>query len=642
MTRKFYSFTFSLLAIGCALTSNAQTITTLAGTGTAGYTADGVAASTSGLNNPFGVATDVAGNVYIADYGNHRIRKVDYTTGIITTIAGTGVGTYVAGDDGGQATNARIQNPRGITVDPSGNVVFSDYGNNRIRKINTTTGIITTIAGVGGAPSYVATDDGGQATNAHLGFAWGVTYDPAGNLYIADNQNCRVRKVTPAGIISTIGGIGVVAFSGDNGPATAAAIQYPTGVARDNAGNLYIADDGNNRIRKINTSGIITTIAGSPTYGFTGDGGPSTAARLYYPRGVAADGAGNIYITDVNNNRIRKINIFGNIYTYAGNGVAAYSGDGGLPAAASLSAPTGFAQDVAHGKYYICDNDNNRIRVINTFNYPYFVAGSRQIVTTCNGAVRGLDTVLAIDDIDVGQTETWSVIVPPIFGTVAAAYSAPSPGGTMTTSGLTYTPASGYEGVDSFTVQVYDGVFYDTTTVVMYPNAGVITGVDSLCQGFTTTLSNVIGGGIWSSSNTALATVSSTGLVQNLSFVGAIDTIRYTVTNSCGVTVAIFPIRLIDTALCSGVYTPNVYKNSTALSVFPNPNNGSFTVNVSAGDKEETQFVITNLVGEKVKRFSAFTNTSVDIHFEDQPAGIYFITASNSHNQYIQKIVLTK
>jgi hypothetical protein len=344
----------------------------------------------------------------------------------------------------------------------------------------------------------------------------------------------------------------------------------------------------------------------------------------------------------MNNNRIRKINIFGNIYTYAGNGVATFAGDGGAPAAASINAPTGFALDVARGKFYICDNENNRVRVINTFNYPIFVAGPRQIVTHCNGAVRGLDTVLAIDDIDVGQTETWSVVTPPVYGSVAAAYSAPSPGGTMTTSGLTYTPLAGYQGVDSFTVQVYDGVFRDTTTVVMYPNAGVITGIDSLCQGFTTTLSNIIGGGVWSSSNTTLATVSSTGLVQNLSFAGAIDTIRYTVTNSCGVTVAIFPIRLIDTGLCQGLSTPNVYANSTALSIYPNPNNGSFTVNVTSGDKEETQFVITNLVGEKVKRFSAYTNTSVDIRLEDQPAGIYFITASNSHNQYIKKIVLTK
>ncbi len=642
MTTKLYSFTFSLLAMGLALNTQAQTITTLAGTGTAAYTADGVAASTSALNNPYGVATDAAGNVYISDYGNHRIRKVSYATGIITTIAGTGVGGYIAAQDGGPATNAEIQNPRGITVDPSGNVVFSDYGNNRIRKINMTTGIITTIAGIGGAPTYVAADDGGPATNAHLGFPWGLVYDPAGNLYIADNQNCVVRKVNTSGIISTIAGTSNCSFGGDNGPATAAKVQYPTGIGRDAAGNLYIADDGNNKIRKINTSGIITTIAGSPIYGFSGDGGPSTASQLYTPRAIAVDGPGNVYISDMNNSRIRKINIFGNIYTIAGNGVATFGGDGGLPVAASINMSTGFALDVSHGKYYICDNDNNRVRVINTFNFPYFVGGSRQVATTCHDAPRGLDTLLAIDDIDVGQTETWSVIVPPVFGTVSAAYSAPSTGSTMTTSGLTYTPPAGFTGVDSFTVNVFDGVYYDTTTIVMYPNAGVITGIDSLCQGFTTTLSNVIGGGVWSSSNTTLATVSATGLVQNLSFAGAIDTIRYTVTNSCGVTVAIFPIRLIDTGLCQGLSTPNVHQNSAALSVFPNPNRGSFTVNVASGEKEETHFVITNLVGVKVKKFTAYTNTNVDIQLEDQPSGIYYITASNSHNQYVRKIVLTK
>lgn len=640
MTRKLYSFTLALFTIGCALNSSAQTITTLAGTGSPAFSGDGALATAAGLNNPYGVAVDASGNVYIADNGNHRIRKVNYTTGIITTIAGTGTGGYLPADDGGPATAAQLQNPRGITIDPSGNVVFSDYGNNRIRKINQATGIITTIAGIGGIPTYVATDDGGPATAAHLGYAWGVAYDASGNLYIADNQNCRVRKVSPSGIITSIAGTGNCFISGDGGQATAARVQYPTGVAVDGANNLYIADDGNNRVRKVTPAGIISTIAGSPVYGFTGDGGPSTASQLYYPKNVACDAAGNVYVCDQNNDRIRKINIFGNIYTYAGNGVMGYGGDGGAPAAAAINHPTGFAQDALRGKFYICDNDNNRVRVINTFNFPYFLAGSRQVTTWCDGHVKGLDTMLAIDDIDVGQTEAWAVLTPPMFGTVSAAYTTTSTGGTVLTSGSTYTPLAGYTGVDSFSVQVYDGIYYDTTTIVIYPNAGVITGIDSVCPDFTVSLSNVIGGGVWSSSNDTLATVSATGLVTGIS--GGVDTIRYTVTNSCATTVAIFPLLVRDTAICPGLGAANVNASVEVMNVFPNPSNGSFAVNVASGTKEETYFVLTNLVGKKVRRLKATTNSILEVNLDDQPAGIYFLSASNSHHQYTKKIVIEK
>lgn len=508
----------------------AQTINTFAGIGIAGYSGDGGASTTAKLNLPYAVAADGAGNVYIADHDNNRIRKVD-PSGVITTIAGTGTGSYFG--DGGPATLARIQKPRAIAIDPSGNVVFSDYGNNRIRKINVTTGIITTIAGTGGIPAF--SGDGGPATAAQLGYAWGITYDAAGNLFIADNQNCRVRKVTPAGIISTIAGNGSCFISGDGGPAIAARVQYPTGVAVDGVGNLYIADNGNNRVRKINTSGTISTIAGTPTYGFSGDGGPSTAAMVSAPVGIATDPSGNVYIADQNNNRIRKINTAGIISTYAGNGTAGYSGDGGMPTLASLNHPSGFATD-GLGKFYIADNENNCIRIVQILSHaPTFTGGRSQSRTICPVEFIGIDSLLAVYDVDTGQTENWSVVTPPAHGILVAAYTALSTGATIYPTGLTYAPASGYLGLDSFKVQVSDGLFADTTTIyitiIAPPDPGTITGRDSVCTGDSALLTNAVTGGVWSSDNILVSSVSGAGWVTG---VGAgTNTISYTVTNAC-------------------------------------------------------------------------------------------------------------
>ena len=217
------------------------------------------------------------------------------TTGIITTIAGNGIAGYSG--DGGLATNAELNNPYGVAVDSNGNIYIADTNNNRIRKVNSTTGIITTIAGNGTA-GY--SGDGGLATNAELYYPYGVAVDSNGNIYIADTYNNRIRKVnSTTGIITTIAGNGTAGYSGDGGPATNAQLNYPYGVAVDSSGNIYIADTDNNRIRKVNsTTGIITTIAGNGNPGYSGDGGPATNAELYDPSGVAVDSNGNIYIAD--------------------------------------------------------------------------------------------------------------------------------------------------------------------------------------------------------------------------------------------------------------------------------------------------------------------------------------------------------
>ncbi len=299
---------------------------------------------------------DASGNLYIAEQANNRIRKIS-ASGIISTVAGNGSFGF-SGDDG-VATSASLYYPTHVAVDASGNLYIADQGNNRIRKVSPS-GIISTVAGNGSAGF---SGDGGLATAASLYRPQGVAVDALGNLYIADISNQRIRKVNTSGIISTVAGIGSFGFSGDGGSATAASLHNPSGVAVDASGNLYIADYSNYRIRKVNTSGIISTVAGNSSYGFSGDGGSATAARLNNPIGVAVDASGNLYIADENNNRIRKVSPSGIISTVAGNGISGFSGDGGAATAASLNYPRGVVVD-GSGNLYIADKDNYRIRKV--------------------------------------------------------------------------------------------------------------------------------------------------------------------------------------------------------------------------------------------------------------------------------------
>ena len=333
---------------------SAGVITTVAGTEERG---DGGPAVNARLWFPSGVAVDGAGNVYIADSENNQIRKVD-SAGVITTVAGTG--EWGSSGDGGLAVNARVWGPSGVAVDGAGNLFIAGRVTNSIRKVDST-GTITTIAGMGGSGF---SGDGGPAVNARLQFSSGVAVDGAGNLFITDRGNHRIRKVDSAGVITTVAGTGrggFGGFSGDGGPATAAQLRSPAGVAVDGAGNLFIADSYNNRIRKVDSAGVITTVAGTGRGGFSGDGGPATAAQLRSPAGVAVDGAGNLFITDRGNHRIRKVDSAGNITTVAGNGSYGFSGDGGAATAAWLGSPSGVAVDGA-GNVYIADRGNSLVR----------------------------------------------------------------------------------------------------------------------------------------------------------------------------------------------------------------------------------------------------------------------------------------
>ena len=343
-------------------------ITTIAGTGEAGFGGDGGPAGTALLNYPFDVAVDGAGILYISDRTNHRIRKVD-TSGVITTVAGTG--EFGFGGDGGPAVSAQLRHPLGLTLDGSGNLYFADLGNDRIRKVDTS-GVITTVAG-DGTKGYGG--DGGQAVSAQLRYPNDVALDGSGNFYIADNSNHRIRKVDTSGVITTVAGTGVRGFGGDGGQAVAARLANPSGVAVDSGGNLYIADDGNDRIRKVDTTGVITTVAGDGAGGFSGDGGQAVLAQLRSPTGVAVDSAGNLYIADEGNDRIRKVDTSGVITTVAGTDDPGHRGDGGAAVSAWLVYPNDVATDGA-GNLYICSGDyDGLIRKVDSLGVISTIAG---------------------------------------------------------------------------------------------------------------------------------------------------------------------------------------------------------------------------------------------------------------------------
>ena len=338
-------------------------ITTMAGNGSASYSGDGDTAANAGLNSPTAVTMDASDNAFIADEQNSVIRKVT-PNGIITTVAGNGSAGYSG--DGGPATNAALAYPDGVALDASGNLFIADSANHVIRKVDTN-GMITTIAG-NGSPGY--SGDGGPATDASLNYPEGVTLDLSGNLFIADWANNVIRKVDGNGVITTVAGNGNPGYSGDGGAATNASLSGAYSVAVGTLGQLYISDTSNQRIREVDTNGVITTVAGNGGIGYYGDGGLAVAATLNYPAMVASDGYGNLFFADQQNNLIRKIDTDGFITTVAGSGAIGYSGDGGAATMASLSGPYGVGLD-SWRNLFIADMFNNRVREVTLFaSYP--------------------------------------------------------------------------------------------------------------------------------------------------------------------------------------------------------------------------------------------------------------------------------
>lgn len=347
---------FFLIFFCVAAQAKNNIITTIAGTGVAGYSGDNGPATGAKLNWPARGCFDKNGNIYFTDAHNNVVRKINAATGIITTVGGTGVQGFFG--DGGPATNAQLSSPFGITIDTADNIYVGDRGNSRVRKINMSTGIITTIVGTGAA-TYGG--DGGHAVNAYIDFPEGLCFDRLGNLYIADYLNHRVRKVDTAGIITTYAGCGLGAYSGDNGPATAAHM-LPSDVCVDSLNNIYISDVFS-AVRRVDAvTGIITTVAGTGVWGYSGDNGPATNAQLNQPWGICIDKWHNIFIADFSNYVVRKIDTVGIITTVAGNGTPGYLGDHGPATNAQLLCYDVFL-DTA-GSMYLAGGDSNIIRKV--------------------------------------------------------------------------------------------------------------------------------------------------------------------------------------------------------------------------------------------------------------------------------------
>jgi hypothetical protein len=329
-------------------------ISTIVGSTAAGFSGDGGPASAARLHSVFGLALDKAGNLYIADGDNHRIRVVDAATHQIRTIAGSGSET--ASGDGGPATKAGMS-PLNLLVTSSGDVIFTDFLNNRVRR--TSHGVVSTIAGTG---DFGFSGDGGPATAAALATPHGLASGPQGSLYVTDNANNRIRQITADGRINTVAGNGAFGRTGDGGPATKAALADPFGITSDSSGALYISEAAG--VRRVAPNGTISTLAGNGTDAYGGDGGPASAAQLSDPQGVAVDRAGDLFIADDLNCRIRKIDHRTKLAsTVAGTGVCGFAGDGGRATLAQLNRPRAVAVDRA-GNLFIADTNNLRVREV--------------------------------------------------------------------------------------------------------------------------------------------------------------------------------------------------------------------------------------------------------------------------------------
>ena len=366
-------------------------ITTIAGTGTAGYNGDNQPAVDAELFFPAGVAVDAGGNVFIADTVNWRVREISASSGLISTVAGNGHPGYSG--DGELATMAELTHVNGIALDSAGDIFLSDGDNHRVRKVAATTGLITTVAGTGG---YVYNGDDQPAVDATLGNPEGLAVDSAGDVFIADPGQQRVREVhASTGLITTVAGTGTGMFlgeggyNGDNRPATTAQLNDPSGVVVDSAGNVFIADSGNNRVREVHAStGLITTVAGTGTAGYNGDNQFAARAELWGPTGLAFDNKGDLYIADAFNGLIREVNLSTGMITSvagdvaeAGQGFAGYTGDNVPATTTFLSIPSGVAVD-GKGDVFIADSANNRIREVGGLDDDLALTGVPSDTTT--------------------------------------------------------------------------------------------------------------------------------------------------------------------------------------------------------------------------------------------------------------------
>jgi Secretion system C-terminal sorting domain/NHL repeat len=451
-----------------------QVITTIAGNGSIGFIGNNTPAVTATMNHPLGLSVDTLGNILFADFNNKCIRKITATTGIITTIAGTGSAGY--NGDSILATSALLNNPTSIAIGNLGDIYVSDAANNRIRKINFS-GIITTVAGTGVA-GY--NGDNILATTSLLLSPSGVWVDKYNNLYISDQDNHRIRKVTAStGIITTIAGTGVAGYNGDEILATTAQLNQPYSITVDDTGNIYIADQLNYRIRKVDTFGMIHTIAGTGTFGYNGEGISATSAKICASF-ISLDHFGNVYISEgCDNNRVRIINSNGIISTIAGTGIVAFNGDGIPAITAQLNGPSGIFFDGCDN-LYISDCFNQRIRKVwfNTDTLPQ-----------ANATITPNDTVIT-------GTQVTTTVTATNHGTVTSYQWVKNGANAGTNSAYTYTPVNGDSVYCIVTVRACTGRMYtDTTTAIhitVTGDAGVANTTNSTIHTYPNPVTDVL------------------------------------------------------------------------------------------------------------------------------------------------------
>jgi RHS repeat-associated protein len=481
----------------------AGTIITIAGNGYYNNNGDGGSALNASLEEPGGVTVDSSGNVYVSDFQGGVVRKVSASTGVISTIAGSGTSGYSG--DGGAAISAQLDGPTALAVDSTGNLYIADTWNSRIRKVNVSTGIITTVAGTV-TDGY--TGDGGPATSAEICQPSGIAVDGAGNLYIADSANSVIREVSAStGIITTVVN-------------SSAALSDPAGIALDSSGHLYIADFGSNLVRQWTIStGSISTVAGNGTAGYSGNGGSATSAELNWPTAVAVDGNGNIFIAERDNHVIRSVSrSSGTITTVAGNNTAGYSGDGGPATSAQLNYPEGVALDAA-GNVYIGDSSNHRVREVGQVSISVSPATA---ILSPGQAAQFAATVSNSSNSAV----TWSV--------------SPSGTGNISTNGLYTAPAiiAAQQSVTVTATSQAEPTKSASATVTLEPtvsvsvNPSTATLIAGQQQTFNATVSNSSNTAVtWSISPAGTGTITSGGLYTAPSTVAGQQTITVTATS---------------------------------------------------------------------------------------------------------------
>ncbi|NDC41789.1 MAG: T9SS C-terminal target domain-containing protein [Chitinophagia bacterium] len=460
-----------------------QTVSTIAGTGGSSYTGDGGPASAATLGSMGGIITDLNNNIYVGS-DNQTLRQISQC-GIIYLVAGTPGRAGFSGD-GGSATASTLHFNSFTATDNSGNIFLADNGNQRIRRIAATTGIISTIAGTG---TTGFSGDSGMASAATFNTPAFICIDKYNNIYISDLLNYRIRRIDSTGIITTYAGTGTRGHSGDGGPATAAKLFAVGGMKTDTNCNLYFAD--NYQVRKIDYStGIITTIAGNGSAGYSGDGGPATSAATNFPQDVAVDQHGNVYFSDVINERVRVIDSSGTIHTILGTGISGFSGDGGPATAAQVYSPRGVAFDLC-GNLLIADNGNSRIRKVE-LQTPLPAPIMSVVVTTPNDTICS-GTVLTFTAVDSGNGSCsfyqWFVDTTAIPGATSSTYTyTPANGDSVKCKVATWNRCSSVSYATSNTIHmVVHPIVTPTVTITAAPG-------DTVCAGTTVTYSSTVSG----------------------------------------------------------------------------------------------------------------------------------------------------